>query len=564
MRERRALARLASENNEELTITPIRTRPPIPPPFPPFGLGGRVADLSRGDVMLHRLLRTSAAIAALTFLPSVASAQIEDPLPDPIPRDNVRVGLATVAGGLTAPNFGTYAPGLPGYLFVTDQNGVLWAIHLPSGLKSSFLDVGPGGLDLIVALGARPTLGLDFDERGLLGVAFHPRFHHNGKLYTFTSEPIGPPADFPIDAELAPEVQAAFDALGLTFPNHQSVISEWRARDPSNPAAGVDPASRRVILRIDQPQFNHNSGALAFGPDGMLYATIGDGGGADDQPEQDMQDFLGVPILGHGESGNAQNPGNILGTLIRIDPHGNNAPNGQYGIPQDNPFFAPDSPAVGGMPGCADGLCDEIYAYGFRNAFRFSFDMRSGTAFVADVGQNDIEEVNIAIAGANYGWKLKEGTFLFDHNGDDGANGLAFVSKDSPGVPVGMVDPIAQYDHDEGVAVVGGFVYRGRTIGRLRGRYVFGDFSRPPFDPFGPGCQGRLFSLDRKVNRHDLARLAAGKDAAKRFSEFPGDLLSGFCLLGFAQDAFGEIYALVNRSGLPMGQDGLVLRLVRR
>ena len=132
-------------------------------------------------------------------------------------------------------------------------------------------------------------------------------------------------------------------------------------------------------MRIDQPQFNHNAGAVNFGPDGMLYFTLGDGGGADDR---DHQGFLGSVIFGHGCRGNGSDPTNILGTVVRIDPLGNNANNAQYGIPKDNPF-------VGGPE------LDEIYAYGFRNPFRFSFDTANGDLYLADVGQHDIEEVNL-------------------------------------------------------------------------------------------------------------------------------------------------------------------------
>jgi len=513
--------------------------------------------------------RFTSAVAGLgiLLLPGFANGQgLEDPLPGPIPEGKLRIALEPVATGLTAPNYGTHAPGLPDYLFVTDQDGVLWAINLVTESKTVFLDVG----GLIVRLGARPfgvpAAGLPplpFDERGLVGIAFHPRFQSNGKFYTFTSEPLDGPADFGGLPSISPELEQQFADLGLTFPNHQSVISEWQVNSPSDPSNGVSP-TRRVLMRIDEPQFNHNSGSINFGPDGMLYATIGDGGGADDQPESDMQDFLGVPLLGHGQTGNGQNPGNILGSVIRIDPTGDNAPNGQYGIPEDNPFV-PANGAVGGQAGCADGWCDEIYAYGFRNAFRSSFDMKTGRMFAGDVGQNDIEGIDVVVAGGNYGWKLKEGTFLFDHNGDDGANGLAFVYKNAPNVPPGMIDPIAQYDHDEGVAVIGGFVYRGREVGALRGRYVFGEFAEPPFNPFAPNCNGRLFFLDRKIGDkgEDENVRAIKKRMDGKLREFPGDVAAGLCLLGFGQDEDGEIYVLANMTGLPVGNEGVVMRIVR-
>lgn len=507
---------------------------------------------------MSRSLHVKSALmaAAIAIMPVSASAlHGVDIIPGGIPASDIQIELKVIASGgdLTAPNFGTYAPGLPDYLFVTDQDGELWAVKPnadPVELEV-FLDVS----SLIVPLGARLKFNppLDFDERGLIGVAFHPNFASNGKFYTFTSEPVDGPGDFTLVSPAADSGEFDMDFADLmeTFPNHQSVISEWTANDPADPSAGVN-GTRRVLMRIDQPQFNHNSGALNFGPDGMLYATIGDGGGADDSPEADLNGFLGVPILGHGMVGNAQNTGNILGNIIRIDPDGTNASNGQYGIPDDNPFV-PD-PAVsgeaavlGGDAGCADGWCDEIYAYGFRNPFRFSFDQKNGNLFLADVGQNDVEEVDIVLKGGNYGWKSKEGTFLFDANGP----GDGLPTKDSPNMPPGMIDPIAQYDHDEGVAVLGGFVYHGTEVGALRGRYVFAEFAAPPFSPFAPPCDGRVFHLNKRINAQKASLFVPANKFDGEMREFPGNVAAGRCLLGLGQDAHGEVYVFANDTGLP-------------
>jgi hypothetical protein len=214
---------------------------------------------------------------------------------------------------LTAPTWGSDAPGLPGYLFVTDQPGTVWAIDLATGAKSVFLDASGllSGLLPNGGLGARTFL--PFDARGLLGVAFHPDFAANGLFYTYTTEAAdGQPADFSLAADLTPAEEAQFSALGLLYPNHQTVIREWMANDPADPTAGVGAISR-VLMRTDQPQFNHDAGALAFDHDRMLLIALGDGGGADDSPEPHMQDFIGVPILGHGEVGNGQNPGTVPG-----------------------------------------------------------------------------------------------------------------------------------------------------------------------------------------------------------------------------------------------------------
>lgn len=428
---------------------------------------------------------------------------LPNPIRRPVPKGRIQVRLQTVATGLTAPNWGTVAPGDSSRLFVVDQDGTLWAIDLGTGQKSVFLDVS----DRLVALGAfGPGT---FDERGFLGVAFHPDYATNGLLYTYTSEPVSGPAHF---STMPPGTTA----------NHQSVIVEWQVLDPTDPESVVDPGSARELLRVDQPQFNHNGGGLVFGPDRMLYISLGDGGGADDV---DGQDFLGQPMVGHGQ-GNGQNPGNVLGAILRIDPRGSNSANGQYGIPADNPFV--------GQP----GFVEEIFVYGLRNPFRFSFDSATGTMYIADVGQNDIEEINLGVAGANYGWNLKEGTFCFDPNG----NNPGFVTRCEPGgVSSELIDPIAQYDHDDGLAVIGGFVYRGSAIPALRGRYLFGDFARTFSN------DGRLFYLGPRNQVLEFGLL--------------GQEELGLSLLGFGQDAGGEVYVLANGTGTPSGATGVVLRI---
>jgi glucose/arabinose dehydrogenase len=387
-------------------------------------------------------------------------------LADVIGQSDKTIRLEPVASGLTAPNFGTTAPGDDGRLFVTDQNGILWAIDLADGNKTVFADLS----GLLVPLGAfGPGT---FDERGFLGVAFHPDYMANGLLYTLTSEPWSGPADF---STMPPG----------TIANHQSLIREWQVPNPSDPASVVDPTSVRELLRIDQPQFNHNAGAINFGRDGMLYIALGDGGGADDV---DGQPFIGGPLIGHG-AGNGQNPANVLGSFLRIDPDGSNSANGQYGIPADNPFAS------------MEGFADEIYAYGFRNPFRFSFDMATGDLYTGDVGQNDLEEVDVVVAGGNYGWNVKEGSFCFDPNGP--GPGFAFDLDTCPDEPSGLIDPVAEYNtsdslavNEDGRAIVGGFVYRGSAIPGLVGRYVFGDFSQ--FTETGINNEGRLFYLNKK------------------------------------------------------------------
>ncbi len=455
----------------------------------------------RKNRILMALVWTAILLFAFSLAAAAAAAghtPLEDPLPEPIPRGDVTIRLETVADGMTAPNWGISpsqsCSGGHERLAVVDQDGILWLVNLRTGEKRVYLDVS----SRLVALGvAGPGT---FDERGFLGVAFHPDFHKNGLLYTYTSEPVAGPADF------------STMPAGTTA-NHQAVIIEWRAPHPCDPHGVVDPASAREILRVDEPQFNHNAGTVSFGPDDLLYIALGDGGAADDQG------------IGHGDTGNGQNPGNVLGTILRIDPQGSSAANGQYGIPADNPFV--------GMA----GFVPEIYAYGLRNPFRFSFDMRTGAMLLTDVGQNDIEEINIGMAGANYGWNIREGSFCFDPNGA----GRGFVFS-CPAVP-GLVDPIAEYDHDEGLAIVGGFVYRGSENRVLRGRYIFGDWNQNFF-----ANNGRLFYLDE---HHQI----------KEFNILGQEDL-GLSLLGFGQDSRGEVYVLANATGVPSGQTGVVLRMV--
>ena len=183
------------------------------------------------------------------------------------------------------------------------------------------------------------------------------------------------------------------------------------------------------------------------------------------------------------------------------------------------------------------GFIEEIYAYGLRNPFRFSFDQVTGELFLADVGQNDVEEVNIVVAGGHYGWNVKEGSFTFAANGLLG--GYATVLP--PAATGGLIDPIAEYDHGDGIAIIGGFVYRGIKIPALAGRYVFGEFA------VTFASDGRLFYLNE----------------SDRIEEFQliGQPALALSLLGMGQDAAGEVYALANATGVPFGASGVVLRI---
>jgi len=451
-----------------------------------------------------------------------ADRALTNPIRSLIRKGPIRVKLETVATGLTAPLWGITAPGNPGRLYVVDQMGILWAVDIATGAKTTFLDV----TQRIVTLGVFGPGS--FDERGFLGLVFAPDYQTSGLLYTYTSEPVSTAADF---STMPP---------GST-PDCQSVLAEWHVPNPTDSASVVDPASRRELLRIDKPQFNHNGGTLLFGPDGKLYLATGDGGGADDSDGETF--FSGEPsqgaieTVGHGSIGNGQNTGVILGKMLRLDPHGTNSANGKYGIPADNPFV--------GQP----GFLGEIFAYGLRNPWRMSFDPANGTGFlyVGDVGQNEIEEVDVVIPGGNYGWNHKEGRFFF---GSAGA-GPGYVSRKNPGDPRNLIDPVAQYDHNDGLAVIGGFVYRGTRVPQLVGRYVFGDFART-FQ-----ADGRLFYLHKR----DVVRFGRMHRSAIGELQLTDRDALHLALLGFGQDANGEVYVLANGGGVPFDTTGVVLRI---
>jgi glucose/arabinose dehydrogenase len=439
-----------------------------------------------------------------------ARTPIGDPIPGHIEDGQIQVELQTVSEGLTAPNWGTSVPGVPGVLFVVDQDGPLWAVDTNSGAKNVVLNTA----DLLV------PLILDADERGFLGVAFAPDYVTSGHVYTMTSERIEGTAS-------TPDQQ----------PNHWATVREWTVPNPTasplqRPA--LTPAASRIVFRALEPQFNHNGGALFFRTPGdpRLYLTLGDGGCADDQFGQ--QGLAGEgPCISHEGVGNAQRGDNPLGKILRLDPAAVAAP---------MVWRAPGDP----MP--------EIVAFGFRNPFRASADRATGDIWTADVGQNDIEEVDARIVqGGNYGWRVKEGTFLFDPAGTEllGFASDGFVFANSPGAPPGLIDPVAQYDHDEGVATIGGFVYRGQELPRLRGRYVFGDYS----DGLNSG-NGRVMYVvegDR----------ADPRDRTPRVFNLVNGHLNVF-VLGFGEDADGELYVLANQTGGPDGDTGLVMKVVAR
>ncbi len=429
-------------------------------------------------------------------VPTVAPPAAPDPTvtPPPTPTEappaplEVFVNLEVVAQGLTAPVALADPDDGTGRLFVADQIGLIRAIAPGEGLPPApLLDIR----DRLVAL--EPG----YDERGLLGMALHPAYRdpaspNYGEIFVYYSAP------------LAPESPPGF--------NHTGRLSAFRV-DPADPTRVT--GTERVILEVAQPQFNHNGGQVAFGPDGLLYLGLGDGGA--------QYDFG----LGHGPAGNAQDPGSLLGTILRLDV---SDPTVAYTIPTDNP--APN------------GTRPEVYARGFRNPYRFSFDSRDGTLLASDVGQDLYEEINIVTPGGNYGWRIREGASCF--NLEDALQPLGTCATSATdGTP--LSDPILAYDHTVGRSVIGGYVYRGEAVRSLRGRYVFGDWQ---YDANGLA----LFTAVPTETGWVRSELSVGAGTV--------GVSPLTYLFGFGVDAAGELYALTGEFLGPTGNTGKVLRLV--
>jgi len=420
----------------------------------------------------------------------------------------IPIGLEVVATGLVSP-VQLVQPEKSDLRFVVDQIGLVRVIDeggtlLPEpflDLRSRITPLNPGG-----------------DERGLLGLAFHPDFRTNGRVFVFYTAP--------------PRV-AGF--------NNTITISEFRA----DVAAGPNKSKimkrevprvvsgERVVLQVDHPQANHNGGTVAFGPDGYLYVSIGDGGGRDDEAAGHVPDWYRDNAGGNGQDIEA----NLLGNILRLDVD-RGAP---YAIPRDNPFV--------GRPGL-----DEIWAYGFRNPYRFAFDTKHGHALlVGDAGQELWEEVSVAERGGNYGWNVKEGTHCFD------AEAPTVVPPDCPTVDPTtgeqLRNPVIEFPNtkneafggDLGLTVVGGVVYRGNDVHALRGLYGFGSAATRTL----PGGSGRLFaSLMDGVPLWTMHELRVhGSDPI------------GYFVKGFGIDRDGEVYVMASKILGPSGTTGTVLKL---
>ena len=292
------------------------------------------------------------------------------------------------------------------------------------------------------------------NEEGFLGMAFHPKYKTNGEFFVFYTTQESP---------------------------HTTVVSRFKvSKDNPNKA---DPNSEEQLLSVKHPYWNHKGGTICFGPDGFLYIAIGDGGAGNDP---------------HGSGQNLQT---LLGKILRIDVD-HKDPGLKYAIPKDNPLtnkMAKNQPIA--RP--------EIYAYGFRNVWRMSFDRQTGTFWAADVGQNLWEEIDLVVKGGNYGWNLREGMHEFAPNSTSSGPGL--------------IEPIWEYDHDVGKSITGGFVYRGKKFPELVGHYLYADY-----------VSGHIWAL-----KYDESQKAV---VANRMLPDQNPILP---VISFGEDEAGEVYFMI-------------------
>jgi len=449
----------------------------------------------------RRFLQTVGAVGAVAgvgstaILSNTATAQSDTPpTVGSVPAGST-VALEEVASGLNQPVRLTAADEEADRRFLADRSGQIYA-HGSDGLDSEpFLDIGENVLQS--------------REQGLLGLAMHPEFSSNGRFYVRYSA---------AKTEDTPSEYA-----------HTFVLAEFTTSDD---LSQVDASSERRVLEIPQPYANHNAGPIAFGPDGYLYITVGDGGDFMDTGRGHASDWYDA-----NDGGNGQNlTENLLGSVLRIDV--DNTENGtEYAIPDDNPLVG------------KDGL-DEQYAWGFRNPFGISFDGEE--LFVSDSGQDLAEEVNLVEKGKNYGWNVMEGSLCFKEK--DG-----YVSEDPrescpDESPRGntLQTPEIEYRHREGAdfntVVLGGYRYRNSTVPSIQDAYIFGNYNTDGGGPDG----GALYAArppESGSGQWDLKKLGIEGNEENEL---------GFTILGFGRDSAGELYVCGRGSN-----GGVVYRISR-
>lgn len=330
-------------------------------------------------------------------------------------------------------------------IFVAEQEGIVKVFKNEPDVEEA---------DTFLDIDKRCRYRDNQNEEGLLGFAMHPRFKDNGQVfvyYTTASE------------------------------DHTSFVSRFTSADRKT----ADPDSEEVLMKIPQPFWNHNGGTIVFGPDGMLYVGLGDGGSGNDP------------------NGNGQNLTTLLGSILRIDVDSKDDGKG-YAIPRDNPFV--NHEVVINRRGKKAKARPEIYAYGLRNVWRMAFDREDGKLWVADVGQNVWEEINVVEKGGNYGWNIREAKHWFRPDGNDNKSDK-------------LIDPVWEYHHDVGKSITGGLVYRGKSIPQLVGKYVYADY-----------VSGLIWALE-----HDGQRTVANYTLTGP----TGDTQP---VMSFGEDEAGEIY----------------------
>jgi glucose/arabinose dehydrogenase len=397
------------------------------------------------------------------------------------------VNLDLVAEGFNSPVTLIESPDNTGRLFVADQSGQIYIIKNGARLPQPFLNIQ----DKVVLTGEQ-------DERGLLGFAFHPDYASNGRFFVYYGGPLRP--------------------SGTTGWNHTNYVASYKV---SANADQADAASGKIILAMDHPQANHNAGMLAFGSDGYLYISVGDGGGGNDNGAGHVEDWYAENTGGNGQDIEQ----NLLGSVLRIDV----SPADGYTIPTDNPFVG------------KDGL-DEIYAYGLRNPYRFCFGP-DNMMILADAGQELYEEIDVIEKGGNYGWNVKEGKHCFDTDNPKAAGGSC-PDEDADGNP--LIDPVIEFANSKsassglGNVSIGGYVYHGSTVSSLNGKYIFGVLTQDP-----EGMNGAMYAANRSGQNWDYEKIEIGNMSNNELGMF---------VLGFGQDKAGEVYVLTSGGAASSGK----------
>lgn len=408
---------------------------------------GRFPFPRAGIPISRRLAAVGSCITAMVVMATACTSQPEETPP------SATAGPVSGADGEIAGSAGVLLPmvGVERVFPAVSFDRMVYLTHPEGNADRLFLVLQPGRVMAFDNV-PNPTASETFldirdrvsdrgNEEGLLGLAFDPNYRDNGYFYVYYS------AASP----------------------RRAVIARFQASPDGKRA---DPSTERIVMEIGQPFSNHNGGHVAFGPDGHLYVGVGDGGGAGD-PD------------GHG-----QNLETLLGTILRVDVSSLDEA-GTYVVPHDNPFVG------------VEGARAEIWAYGLRNPWRFSFDRETGELWVGDVGQDELEEIDVVMPGGNYGWNIMEGSSCF-RGGDCNR--------------VGLERPVAEYGREGGCSVTGGYVYRGDRISSLVGAYVYGDY-----------CSGRVWAL-----RHDGGRITEGVQIAD----------TDLRISSFAEGPDGEVYIL--------------------